>query len=58
MEVGISGTWDTHEKMKSAYGIVAGKHDGKKSLERSTLKWEDNIKMDLEKIGCEGVDWI
>jgi len=20
--------------------------------------WEDNIKMDLQEVGCEGVDWI
>ena len=22
------------------------------------LRWEDNIKMDLQKIGCGGMDWI
>ena len=21
-------------------------------------KWEDNIKMDLPQMGCEGMDWI
>jgi len=21
-------------------------------------RWEDNIKMDLQEVGCEGTDWI
>jgi len=21
-------------------------------------RWEDNIKMDLQEVGCEGMDWI
>jgi hypothetical protein len=21
-------------------------------------RWEDNIKMDLEEVGCDGMDWI
>jgi hypothetical protein len=25
---------------------------------RSRRRWEDNIKMDLQEVGCEGVDWI
>jgi hypothetical protein len=23
-----------------------------------TLSWEDNIKMDLQEVGCRGMDWI
>jgi len=25
---------------------------------RPRRRWEDNIKMDLQEVGCEGVDWI
>jgi hypothetical protein len=25
---------------------------------RHTRRWEDNIKMDLQEVGCEGMDWI
>ena len=24
----------------------------------TTLRWEDNIKMDLQEVGCERMDWI
>jgi hypothetical protein len=25
---------------------------------KPTRRWEDNIKMDLQEVGCEGMDWI
>jgi hypothetical protein len=25
---------------------------------RPRRRWEDNIKMDLQEVGCEGMDWI
>jgi hypothetical protein len=31
---------------------------GKRSLGRPELRWENNIKIHLKEIGCEGVDWI
>jgi hypothetical protein len=30
----------------------------KRPFGRSRYRWEDNIKMDLKQIGCEGVDWM
>jgi len=27
-------------------------------LEDPAFRWEDNIKMDLQEEGCEGMDWI
>ena len=35
-----------------------GKPEGKKSLGRPRRRWEDNIKMDLREVGCEGMDCI
>ena len=29
-----------------------------KPLGRPRLKWEDNIKMDLQEVGCWGIDWM
>ena len=43
-------------KMKGAYRIVVGKPDGKRPLGRPRRRWEDNIKMDLQEVGCEGMD--
>ena len=35
-----------------------GKPEGKRSLGRLRRRWEDNIKMDLQEVGCGDVDWI
>jgi len=35
-----------------------GKSEGKKPLGRSKCRWEDNIKMDLQEVGCGSKDWI
>ena len=35
-----------------------GKSEGKRLLGRSSRRWEDNIKMDLQEVGCGGMDWI
>jgi hypothetical protein len=31
---------------------------GNRPLERPRCIWEDNIKMDLQEVGCRGMDWI
>ena len=37
-----------------------GKPEGKRPLGRPRLRWEDNIEMDLQEVGCggRGMDWI
>jgi len=35
-----------------------GRPDGKRPLGRPRRRWEDNIKMDLQKVGWKGKDWI
>jgi hypothetical protein len=37
---------------------LVGKPEGKGPLERARRRWEDNIKMDLQEVGCGGMDWI
>ena len=34
------------------------KPEGKRPLERPRHRWEDNIKMDSQEVGCDGMDWI
>jgi hypothetical protein len=34
-----------------------GKPEGKIPLGRPRRRWEDNIRMDLQEVGCEGMDW-
>jgi hypothetical protein len=40
------------------YLVLVEKPEGKRPLGRSRLRWEENIKMDLEEVGCGGKDWI
>ena len=40
------------------YRVLVGKPEGKTPLERPRHRWEDNIKMDLQEVGCECMDWI
>ena len=35
-----------------------GKPDGRSPLGRPMRRWEDNIKMDVQEVGCSGIDWI
>ena len=54
--------WTGHvacmEERRGIYRVLLGKLEGKKSLGRPRHKWEDNINMDLQEVGCGGVDWI
>ena len=43
---------------RSAYGVLVGKPEGKRPLGRLRLRWEDNIKMDIQEVGCGGMDWV
>jgi len=40
------------------YRVLVEKPEGKRLLERHRRRWEDNIKMDLQEVGCGGMDWI
>ena len=40
------------------YRVVVEKPEGKRPLGRPMLRWEDNKKMELQEVGCGGMDWI
>ena len=40
------------------YRVLVGKHEGRRLLGRLRSRWEDNIKMDLQEVGCGGLEWI
>ena len=40
------------------YRILVGKPEGKRPLERPRRRLENNIKMDLQEVGCGGMDCI
>jgi hypothetical protein len=41
---------------RGVYRVLVGKSEGKKPLGRPRRRWDDNIKMDLQEVGCEGTD--
>jgi len=43
---------------RGVYRVLVGKPEGKRSLGRPRLIWEDNVKMDLQEVGCGCMDWI
>ena len=43
---------------RGVYRVLMGKPEGKIPLGRPRLTWEDNIKMNLQEMGCEGMDWM
>ena len=42
---------------RGVYKVLVGKPDGKRPLGRPSHRSEDNIKLDLEEVGCGGMDW-
>jgi hypothetical protein len=40
------------------YKVLVGKPEGKRPLGRPRHRREDNIKVDLQEVGCGGTDWI
>jgi hypothetical protein len=42
---------------RSAYRVLVGIPEGRKPLERTRRRWEDNIKMDIREVRW-GIDWI
>jgi hypothetical protein len=46
---------------RGAYRALVGKPEGRRPLGRPRRRWEDNIKMDLRKVGWEawtGLMWL
>ena len=43
---------------RGAHRVLVGKLEGKRLLGRPRRRWVDNIRMDLQEVGCGYVDWI
>jgi len=43
---------------RGVYRVLVGKPEGKRPLGRPRRRREDNIKTDLQEVGCGGVEWI
>jgi hypothetical protein len=54
----MGGACSTNREKRNAYTILVGKPEGKRPLGRPRCRWLENIKLDLRKMGWDGVDWI
>jgi len=43
---------------RGVYRVLVGKLDGKRPLGRPRLRWVDNIRLDLQEVGCGYMDLI
>jgi hypothetical protein len=50
----VAGMWER----RGVYRFLVEKPEGKRPLGGPRRRWEDNIKTDLQEVGCGSVDWI
>jgi len=43
---------------RGVYRVLVGNSEGKRPLGRPRRRWVDNIRMYLQEVGCEYMDWI
>jgi len=43
---------------RGIYRVLVGNPEGKRPLGRPRRRWEDNIKIDRQEVGCGGMAWI
>jgi hypothetical protein len=56
--MGWAGHVDFVVERRVLYRVLVEVPEGERSFGRPRLRWEDNFKMDLQKVGCWGMDWI
>ena len=54
----MGGARKTNGESRGVYRALVGKLEKKRPLGRPRGRWEDNIKLDLQAVGCEGMDCV
>jgi hypothetical protein len=54
----MGGACSTYGEGRVVYRVLVGKSEGKRPLGRPRHRWEDNVRMDLQEVGCGCEDWI
>jgi hypothetical protein len=53
--------WTVHVarlgERRDVFRFLVRKPEGKRPHRRPSCRWEDNIKMDIQEVGCGGMDW-
>jgi hypothetical protein len=50
----VARLWEGRDVQRA----LVGKPEGKRALGRPKRRWEDNIKMNVQEVGCGGMGWI
>ena len=50
--------WRVWVGERAVYRVLVGKPEGKRPLGIPRCRWVDNIRMDLQEVGCGYMDWI
>jgi hypothetical protein len=54
----MGGACSSDGEGRGVYSVFMGKPEGKRPLRRPRRRRDDNIKMDLQEVGCGGMEWI
>jgi hypothetical protein len=54
----MGGTCSAYGERRGVYRVLVVKPGGKRPLGTSRHRWADNIKTNLQEVGCRGTDWI
>jgi hypothetical protein len=53
-----SGACSAYGERRDVFRVLVGKPEGKIPMGRHKHRWEENIEMDLQEVGCWVMDWI
>ena len=54
----MGGACNTYGEKRGIYMVLVWKREGKRPLGRPRHRWENNIKTDVQEVGCGGMDWM
>ena len=57
-KIEMGGAFSAYGERRSVFRVLKGKRDGKRQPVRHRRRWDNNIKMDFQEVGCGGMDCI
>jgi hypothetical protein len=57
-KIEMGGACSMYGEGRGVYRVLMGKPEGKRPLGRPRRRWEVNVRMDLQEVGCGSEDWI
>jgi hypothetical protein len=54
----MCGACSAYGEGRGVYRVLVGKPEVKRPMGRPRCRWEDNIRVDIQEVGCGDMDWI